>query len=332
MSTDVIPTKQQINTKLNATPTPKQDYTEIQKTKTVIPTESSKNDEAPKQDLLLGDDYKLSPANEPYDSCLPYPLSLFYPSVATQTRHSDFLSAAKLWSTRATLLKDSPQSKVVESMPQSTPPKVTEPTNVSVVKKEAASFGSSSGTSGNTVQTDTVLSIFSSNRSSEKSEATLLENVKDDKASSSPKESVKTASDSISRKQSSKEDETSYSFSDHNSLKEDEMSDSFSNRKESLKDDDKSDSLTGTYTTYHTYSFNSAEDIKLETEDTADPASKSIQSGKKSETNSIDKLLEKLDKKQSSSPTSSQKVYIEQVVQDLDKYVSVQRCSKCKNE
>lgn len=64
-------------------------------------SESSDMKEIPKQDLLLGDEYKLSPADTAYDSCLPYPLNLFYPTIATQTISSDFIAAEQLWAKKA---------------------------------------------------------------------------------------------------------------------------------------------------------------------------------------------------------------------------------------
>lgn len=60
--------------------------------------EPSDMKEISKQDLLLGDKYKLlSPADVPYDSCLPYPLNLFYLTIATQTTSSDFIVAEQVW-------------------------------------------------------------------------------------------------------------------------------------------------------------------------------------------------------------------------------------------
>lgn len=76
-------------------------------------SESSDKKEIPKQDLLLGDEYKLSPADTPYDSCLPYPLSLFYPTIATQTISSDFIAAEQLWATKP--LKKAPETNGITS-------------------------------------------------------------------------------------------------------------------------------------------------------------------------------------------------------------------------
>lgn len=81
MSTDVIPTKQESKAASKVS-SPVQ-LTEL---KTLKRTE-----EEPKQDLLLGDKYQMAPSEEPYDSCLPYPIYLFFPTVATQTASSDVL-------------------------------------------------------------------------------------------------------------------------------------------------------------------------------------------------------------------------------------------------
>lgn len=93
-SADVIPTKHQTgevsDTLPSKTESEKKDAEESPETPPPV-------EEKTKQDLLLGNDYKLlHPSEGPYDSCLPYPISLFYPTIATQTASSDLLHISEL--------------------------------------------------------------------------------------------------------------------------------------------------------------------------------------------------------------------------------------------
>lgn len=288
ISTDVVPTKQQTNidTTVPATSTPRKSSGDSQRlypnmqNKTI---DSSPTKEAPKQDLLLGDDYKISPADEPYDSCLPYPLSLFYPSIATQTNNSDLTIAARLWSMPFT-----PKTIVEPKVARQIQPPVQEAPEPSTPKQKPTSSESSSESSVVVEpENDAMVSYFLSSKSSDKSEKGLGK--RDDKKSVSSSDSPNTSA-------------ATQPCSSNFIFKEGENAESLSE-------------------TNNTSSIQSEEDNKLEEDSTMKPPS--VTTRNSDESGSFKALLDKLDKKHSVSPTDSQQVYVEQVLNDLDKCVLV---------
>lgn len=277
--------------------------------------------EKPKQDLLLGDDYKLSPADEPYDSCLPYPINLFYPTVATQTNSSDFVAAQKLWSMvppRAAIphVVETPRraSPVVESFRRATP--LTIETSKPISKSSKSSKEESSTDSSLELKDNTrIKSVSFSGSSGDHTNVRALSITSVTQKVEQEIHLNRTSSmESVNNDMDDRKSEMS-SSSVLNAVEEGVVG----AHRQSLNSED--DSEAG-----RSYSLASAdEDVHSLADNeiiSKEPSSsaQSILSGRKKSCDSAFEILcRKLDKKYSSSPTNSQLVYVQQVVQDLDK-------------
>lgn len=366
MMSDVIPTKQQMIESVPVTVRDEQ--------RKIIDFELPHVKEILKQDLLLGEEYKLpsSPSEEPYDSCLPYPINLFYPTIATQTISSDFIAAKELRSMKSfevatkidedeypVKVKSASDEKTL-SIEEDKEELLKEPTETSlVIKSLSAHKYDSISSAEKSIISDEIKSegsesserarklsafkkqqfvpheasddeeSFSIGGSYEMKDVSLksfsegseenVKNVSDDdfihiaspSTESDISEVILPASTTCPRGQQSisfhlgKEVKTTPLPNVVPSVK----NSTNSSLRQNLKKKDASLIAVS----------NSSDNIRLDDNDAKEPSIESITSGIKSDDSAFAALCKKLDKKYSSSPTSSQLVYIEEAVKDLDK-------------